>query len=100
MFSNYNDAKLGVVTFSHLKTRDEKLIIDRKAQMGCNRGHQTAQRPEVAKHPVKMLAARNRTTTLNADISLKSTGVGIAVCRDWQARTGETPADGCIPEIS
>ena len=97
------DAKLGQVTFNHVKHNGGTYSIDGTGPIGCVECHHTAQpASELAKHPpLKTSWPADRTTTLTADLFNKGAATaGVAACRDCHARAGETPKKmPAIPEI-
>jgi hypothetical protein len=97
------DAKLGQVTFNHVKHNGGTYSIDGTGPIGCVECHHTAQpASELAKHPpLKTAWPADRTTTLTADLFNKgASAAGVAACRDCHARAGETPKLlPAIPEI-
>jgi len=88
------DAKLGSVTFNHVKHNGGAYTIDQSGAIACIACHHVA-RPaaEIAKFPpLKTAWPADRTTTLTADLFTKDPkGAGVAACRDCHARTGEKP---------
>jgi cytochrome c553 len=97
------DAKLGPVTFNHIKHNGGTYFITQGTTIACISCHHTA-RPaaEIAKNPpLKTAWPADRTTTLTADLFAKDPkGAGVAACRDCHARTGEKPKLlDTIPEI-
>jgi cytochrome c553 len=97
------DAKLGQVTFNHVKHNGGTYNITPGTTIACISCHHTA-RPaaEVAKFPpLKTSWPADRTTILTADLFTKDPkGAGVAACRDCHARTGEKPKLlDKIPEI-
>lgn len=97
------DAKLGKITFSHVKHNGGTYTIDQTRTIACISCHHTAQpQAEVVKHPpLKTSWPADRTTTLTAELFAKDAkGSGIVSCRDCHARTGEKPKLlDTIPEI-
>jgi hypothetical protein len=94
------ESKLGQVTFSHINHSTKNYTIDSTGAMACIECHHTAQpAADAAKHPpLKTAWPADRTTTLTADLLAKAPEtVGVAVCRDCHARTGEKPK--LLPEI-
>ena len=95
-----NDAKLGKVTFSHVKHNSGTYSIDGTSAIACVTCHHTAQpASEVAKYPpLKTAWPSDRTTTLTADLFKKDpNAAGVAACRDCHARVGQKPK--LLPEI-
>jgi cytochrome c553 len=97
------DAKLGQVTFNHVKHNGGTYSIDTTGPIACTECHHTAQpASEVAKHPpLKTAWPADRATTLTADLFKKDpAAAGVAACRSCHARTGEVPKLlPSIPEI-
>lgn len=97
------DAKLGKVTFDHVKHNGGAYSIDGTGPIACIECHHTAQpAAEIAKHPpLKTAWPAERTTTLTAELFSKgAAAAGVAACRDCHARAGETPKlIAAIPEI-
>lgn len=97
------DAKLGQVTFNHVKHNGGAYSIDGTGPIGCVECHHTAQpAAELLKHPpLKTAWPTDRTTTLTADLFAKGAALaGVAACRDCHARAGEKPKLlAAIPEI-
>ena len=97
------DAKLGAVTFSHVKHNGGTYSIDKGSPISCVTCHHTA-RPaaDIAKFPpLKTAWPADRTTTLTAESFAKDPkGAGVTSCRDCHARAGEKPKLlDAIPEI-
>ncbi|MEP6787850.1 MAG: cytochrome c3 family protein [Acidobacteriota bacterium] len=97
------DAKLGQVTFNHLKHNGGAYNITPGATIACISCHHTA-RPaaEIAKFPpLKTSWPADRTTILTAELFAKDPkGAGVAACRDCHARTDQKPKLlDKIPEI-
>jgi len=97
------DAKLGQITFNHVKHNGGTYSIDGTGPIACIECHHTAQpASELAKHPpLKTSWPADRTTTLTGDLFKKDvTAAGVAACRSCHARAGETPKLlPSIPEI-
>ncbi len=97
------DAKLGQVSFSHVKHNGGTYSIDGTGPIGCTECHHVAQpAAELEKHPpLKTAWPADRTTTLTAELFKKdAAAAGVASCRDCHARAGETPKlMPAIPEI-
>jgi cytochrome c553 len=94
------DAKMGQVTFNHVKHNGGTYSIDGTGPIACIECHHTAQpASELAKlPPLKTSWPADRTTTLTADLFKKdAAAAGVAACRDCHARAGETPK--LLPEI-
>jgi len=97
------DAKLGQVTFNHVKHNGGTYNITPGTTIACISCHHTA-RPaaEVAKFPpLKTSWPADRTTILTAELFAKDPkGAGVAACRDCHARTDQKPKLlDKIPEI-
>lgn len=97
------DAKLGQITFNHLKHNNGTYKMDASGPIACTTCHHTA-RPaaDIAKTPpLKTAWPADRTTTLTLDLFTKDPkGAGVAACRDCHARTGEKPKlIDAIPEV-
>ncbi|MEQ1604313.1 MAG: cytochrome c3 family protein [Pyrinomonadaceae bacterium] len=97
------DAKLGQVTFNHVKHNGGTYSIDGTGPIGCTECHHTAQpAADLLKHPpLKTAWPTDRTTKLTADLFAKGAAVaGVAACRDCHSRAGEKPKLlAAIPEI-
>lgn len=97
------DAKLGQVTFNHVKHNGGTYSIDGTGPIACIECHHAAQpASELVKHPpLKTAWPSDRTTTLTAELFAKgSAAAGVAACRDCHARAGEKPKLlPAIPEI-
>jgi len=97
------DAKLGKVTFNHVKHNGGTYSIDETGPIGCIECHHTAQpTSEIAKHPpLKTAWPTDRTTSLTAELFAKgSAAAGVAACRDCHSRAGQAPKlIAAIPEI-
>lgn len=93
------EAKLGQVTFNHLKHATEKRCPDGTKQLACVDCHHTAQpAAEALKHPPhKTVWPADRTTTLTLDLLEKDTATVVNVCTDCHARTDTKPK--LLPEI-
>ena len=93
------EAKLGQVTFNHLKHITEKRNPDGNGQLACVDCHHTAQpAAEAAKHPPHKTAfPADRTTTLTAELLEKDPATVVNVCTDCHARTDQKPK--LLPEI-
>jgi len=87
------EAKLGAVTFNHLKHITEKRSPDGTQQIACIECHHTAQpAAEAAKHPPHQTAwPAARTTTLTAELLEKDTSETVVICTDCHARANEKP---------
>ena len=93
------DAKLGQVTFNHLKHITEKRSPDGTKDIACVECHHTAQpAAEAVKHPPhKTVWPADRTTTLTMELAEKDPNAVAAVCRDCHARVDTKPK--LLPEI-
>ncbi len=88
------DAKLGQVTFNHVKHNGGTYTLDQNKTIACISCHHTAQpNSEVVKHPpLKTSWPADRTTTLTVELFAKDPkGAGVAACRDCHARTETKP---------
>lgn len=88
------DAKLGVVSFSHINHITKNRNLAGTAPMACVECHHTAQpASEVVKHPpLKTAWPADRTTTLTADLFEKDPKAPeMVVCRDCHSRTDTKP---------
>ena len=97
------DAKLGQVTFNHVKHNGGTYSITPGTAIACISCHHTA-RPaaEIAKFPpLKTSWPADRTTILTAELFAKDPkGAGVASCRDCHARADQKPKLlDKIPEI-
>jgi cytochrome c553 len=97
------DAKLGQITFNHVKHNGGTYSIDETGPIRCIECHHTAQpASEVAKHPpLKTSWPADRTASLTAELFAKgSAAAGVAACRDCHTRVGQVPKlIPAIPEI-
>jgi len=93
------EAKLGQVTFNHLKHATEKRSPDGTKQLACVDCHHTAQpAAEALKHPPhKTVWPADRTTTLTAELLEKEAATVVNACTDCHARTDTKPK--LLPEI-
>src|ERR1041385_475701 len=93
------EAKLGQVTFNHLKHITEKRSPDGTKQLECVDCHHTAQpAADALKHPPhKTVHPADRTTTLTAELLEKDTTLVVNVCTDCHARADQKPK--LLPEI-
>jgi len=93
------EAKLGQVTFNHMKHAMEKRSPDGTKQLACVDCHHTAQpAAEAAKHPPHKTAwPADRTTTLTAELMEKDSATVVNACTDCHARTDQKPK--LLPEI-
>jgi len=97
------DAKLGQITFNHIKHNSGAYTIAPGTPIACTTCHHTA-RPaaEIAKYPpLKTAWPADRTTTLTAELFAQDPkAAGVASCRDCHARDKEKPKLlDKIPEI-
>lgn len=97
------DAKLGQVTFNHVKHNGGAYTITPGTPIACVSCHHTA-RPasEAAKFPpLKTAWPADRTSILTAELFAKDPkGAGVAACRDCHARADQKPKLlDKIPEI-
>ncbi len=89
-----NDAKLGKVTFNHVKHNGGDYSADGAGPIACIECHHAAQpASELVKFPPLATAwPADRTTTLTAELFKKDpAAAGVAACRDCHARVGQTP---------
>lgn|SRR5574341_627335 len=93
------EAKLGPVTFNHLKHATEKRSPDGMKTIECVECHHTAQpAAEAVKHPPhKTVWPADRTTTLTADLLEKEASLVVNACTDCHARADQKPK--LLPEI-
>ncbi len=93
------EAKLGQVSFNHMKHISEKRSPDGNSQLACVDCHHTAQpAAEAAKHPPHKTAwPADRTTSLTAELLEKDLATVVNVCTDCHARTDQKPK--LLPEI-
>ena len=93
------EAKLGQVSFNHLKHATEKRSPDGNSVLACVDCHHTAQpAAEAAKHPPHQTAwPADRTTTLTAELLEKDPATVVNVCTDCHARLDQKPK--LLPEI-
>jgi cytochrome c553 len=93
------EAKLGQVTFNHMKHVTEKRSPDGTQQLACVDCHHTAQpAAEAMKHPPHKTAwPADRTTTLTAELLDKDAATVVNVCTDCHARADVKPK--LLPEI-
>ena len=93
------EAKLGQVTFNHLKHITEKRSPDGTQQLACVDCHHTAQpAAEAMKHPPHKTAwPADRTTTLTAELVEKDVATVVNACTDCHARSDSKPK--LLPEI-
>ncbi|MBV9215510.1 MAG: cytochrome c3 family protein [Acidobacteria bacterium] len=97
------DAKLGQITFNHVKHNGGAYNIVQGQKIACISCHHTAQpNSEVVKNPpLKTSWPADRTTTLTQELFDKDPkAAGVAACRECHAREGMTPKlIPAIPEI-
>src|SRR2546423_15276257 len=93
------EAKLGQITFNHLKHITENRSPDGAKQIACVDCHHTAQPvAEALKHPPHKTAwPADRTTTLTAELLEKDSTTVVNVCTDCHARADSKPK--LLPEI-
>lgn len=93
------EAKLGGVSFNHLKHATEKRSPDGTQIIACVECHHTAQpAAEALKHPPhKTVWPADRTTTLTVELLEKDTTTTVNVCTDCHARADAKPK--LLPEI-
>ena len=94
------EAKLGQVTFNHLKHITENRCADGTKQIACVECHHTAQpASEALKHPPhKTVWPADRTTTLTMELLEKDPNApAVNICTDCHARTDTKPK--LLPEI-
>ena len=93
------EAKLGGVSFNHLKHATEKRSPDGTQIIACVECHHTAQpAAEALKHPPhKTVWPADRTTTLTAELLEKDTTTAVNVCTDCHARADAKPK--LLPDI-
>jgi hypothetical protein len=93
------EAKLGQVTFNHLKHAMEKRSPDGTQQLACVDCHHTAQpAAEAMKHPPHKTAwPADRTTTLTKELLDKDASTVVNACTDCHARADQKPK--LLPEI-
>jgi cytochrome c553 len=93
------EAKLGGVTFNHLKHTTEKRSPDGTQMITCVECHHTAQPvAEALKDPPhKTVWPADRTTTLTAELLEKDATTTVNVCTDCHARAETKPK--LLPEI-
>lgn len=93
------EAKLGQVTFNHLKHITENRSADGTKPIACVECHHTAQpASEAVKHPPhKTVWPADRTTALTMELAEKDPNAVGAVCSDCHARAETKPK--LLPEI-
>ncbi len=88
------DAKLGQVTFNHVKHNGGAYNITPGTAIACISCHHTAQpASEIVKHPPLATAwPADRTTTLTGELFAKGAkAAGVAACRDCHSRADMKP---------
>ena len=87
------EAKLGPVTFNHMKHITENRSADGTKQIACVECHHTAQpAAEALKHPPhKTVWPADRTTTLTAESLEKDPSMTVIICTDCHARVDQKP---------
>ncbi len=87
------EAKLGQVTFNHLKHATEKRSPDGTKQLACVDCHHTAQpAAEALKHPPhKTVLPADRTTTLTMELLDQDPATVVNICTDCHARADMKP---------
>lgn len=88
------DAKLGQITFNHVKHNGGTYSIDSTGKIACIACHHTAQpASDLAKHPpLKTAWPADRTTVLTSELFTKDpTAAGVAACRDCHAKVNTKP---------
>jgi hypothetical protein len=87
------EAKLGPVTFNHMKHITENRSADGTKQIACVECHHTAQPvAEALKHPPhKTVWPADRTTTLTAESLEKDPSMTVVICTDCHARADQKP---------
>jgi len=97
------DAKLGQVTFNHVKHNGGEYNIVPGQKIECISCHHTAQpASELAKHPpLKTAWPADRTTTLTQELFDKDPkAAGVVACRDCHVKEGTKPKlIDKIPEV-
>jgi hypothetical protein len=97
------DAKLGTVTFNHVKHNGGAYNIDKSSPIACISCHHVAQpQAEAAKHPpLKTSWPADRTTTLTAELFAKDPkGAAVVGCHNCHVREGTKPVLlDAIPQI-
>lgn len=93
------EAKLGAVSFNHLKHATEKRSPDGTQVVACVECHHTAQpAAEAVKHPPnKTVWPADRTTTLTAELIEKDATTTVNACTECHARAETKPK--LLPEI-
>src|SRR5437660_1081847 len=93
------EARLGQVTFNHLKHITENRSADGAKPIACVDCHHTAQPvAEALKHPPhKTVWPADRTTTLTMELLEKDAATVVNVCTDCHARADAKPK--LLPEI-
>lgn len=88
------EAKIGKVTFNHVKHNSGTYTVDGESKIACVTCHHTGQpASELVKYPpLKTAWPTDRTTILTAELFGKDpNGAGVAACRDCHARAGQKP---------
>ena len=97
------DAKLGQITFNHVKHNGGAYNIVKGEAIACISCHHTAQpASEVLKHPpLRTSWPADRTTTLTQELFQKDAkAAGVAACRECHAREGMKPTLlDAIPQV-
>lgn len=97
------DAKLGQVTFNHVKHNGGAYNIDKSSPIACVSCHHVARpQSEIDKHPpLKTAWPKDRTTTLTGELFAKDPkGANVVGCHSCHAREGQKPALlDAIPQI-
>ena len=97
------DAKLGRVTFNHVKHNGGTYSIDGTGPIACTDCHHAAQPASALalRPPLKTAWPAGRTTTLTAELfKTDPAAAGVAACRSCHARTNFKPnLLDAIPEI-
>ena len=88
------EAKLGQVTFNHVKHNGGAYSIDSTGKIACIACHHTAQpASDLALHPpLKTAWPADRTTVLTSELfTMDPTAAGVAACRDCHAKVNTKP---------
>lgn len=88
------DAKVGQITFNHVKHNGGAYSIDETGKIACIACHHTAQPAVdlVAHPPLKTSWPADRTTVLTSELFTKDpAAAGVAACRDCHARVNTKP---------
>ena len=93
------EAKLGPVTFNHMKHITENRSAEGTKKLECIECHHTAQpAADALKHPPhKTVWPADRTTTLTAESLEKDSSMTVVICTDCHARADQKPK--LLPEI-